>query len=255
MKTQTLKLMAGSLSLALVGTGCLNGAGYNAAGGFGAFNGVNQSDQFAATSFDALPTDGTDDTSADDGSGINLNGGGGDTTNQPPDPNAGIPPLEFSVHNIGYTAITYFHISTNHTLKVAFRADPQQGKVAGTNFTPTYTGLGVYLGVGSVSHPTPLLYNGANGGEAQTSAPVDLSGAFTKTCAQTDTACRQSVTIKVTQPNYDFYCVNFPGGFVNGDGSFVYPCNPPGYTHVYKTHPWYGTLFVYTDDTEQAPAH
>lgn len=150
-------------------------------------------------------------------------------------PSTGTPPYSYRVGATGYTSTTVT-VYTNQTLKVKFTPGIQDENVAGTGFSPRYSGLGVYIKVGSQESPTPLLYNGLNGGEAETSPVIDYSSSFSKTCAAGDTSCRQSVTITVTKPNYDYWCINF--------GSYC------PWTHVYDTHPWHGTLTVQTDDTD-----
>lgn len=241
--TQRTKLFILTATLTVAGTGCMDSAGVPIQGeGWQPYwNTSITGAQHPATSFgDDELDDESEGEDTDSGTGVNING---DSTS-----GADVEPLEFPVKGKGYDVDVTVRVTTNKILKVRFRPDPQQGVVKGTGFSPSYTGLGVYLTVGSVTKATPLLYNGANGGSAQVSSPMSFAGAYTNKCASTDTACRVSVTIHVTKPNYDHYCLNYPDGFPQA-GTWVYPCAYPGYTHVHENHPWYGTLLVYTDDT------
>ncbi|MEK7691956.1 MAG: hypothetical protein AAB425_13155, partial [Bdellovibrionota bacterium] len=82
--------------------------------------------------------------------------------------------------------------------------------------------------------PTPLLSNGL--AETQEQSPIkNYSSAFAKLCQESDQTCRETVTITVYKPNYDYWCFNY----------WMY-CP---HTHVYSTHPWNGTLEIETDET------
>ncbi|MCC7442271.1 MAG: hypothetical protein IT285_11595, partial [Bdellovibrionales bacterium] len=224
-----------ALFFLLFGTGCLtNGAPVQSGDAVYPWT-QSYASQNPATSFDDLP-DTDEDEEYGDVEDVDISDSDSDDEEDPGEEN--ISPIEREVHGIGYTDVVSFYADTNQILKVRFIPSPQESNVAGTGFSPTYTGLGVYIKVGQVEKPTPLLYNGAAGGEPQVSPTLSFAGAYSNSCAATDNTCRTRVTIRVIKPNYDHYCVNYPGGFMNGNGQFVFPCSPPGYTHVYKTHPW-----------------
>ncbi len=136
---------------------------------------------------------------------------------------------------IGYTS-TSITVKARKVLKLRFTPGMQDETISGSTTKPLYSGLGVYISVGSTSTPTPFLYNGMYGGAAQNSGSMDFSASIPQSCASSDAACREDVTITVSRPNYDWYCLNGQGG-----------CP---WAHVQDTHPWNGTLQVQTDDTQ-----
>ncbi len=164
-----------------------------------------------------------------------TNAGGNVTPNTATTTSKGVPPIQFRVGTVGYNSVT-LTVSTGKILKVKFTPGVQDQVVPGTGFTANYSGLGVYIGVGSNNKPTPLLYNGLFGGTAQTSAIMDFSSTIAANCPTNDATCRKDVVITVSQPNNDYWCLNY---------SMYCP-----WTHVYDTHPWNGNLFVQTDDTD-----
>jgi hypothetical protein len=155
-------------------------------------------------------------------------------------PGTGIAPYTMRVGTVGYNSTTV-QISTRSILKVTFAPGVQDQTVAGTGFEPAYGHLGVYIQVGSSSQPTPMLSNGLLDGNPETSPVLDFSSAFTPTCAATDTTCHQPITITITKPNNDYYCMNF--------GLYC------AWAQVYSTHPWHGTLSIQTDDTNPLPTN
>ena len=139
----------------------------------------------------------------------------------------------------GYVS-TQVQLNTGKTLRIAFTAGQQDSAVAGTNFTPQYSHLGVYLTVGATTVPTDMTSNGLTDGQVGQSRTIDFSHAMTTACsASTDPTCRASVTITVSKPNYDYWCLNY--------GQYC------PWTHVYDTHPWNGNLLIQTDDTDPLP--
>ena len=87
-----------------------------------------------------------------------------------------------------------------------------------------------------------LLYNGYGSPQStdagETSGILDYSSSIPQTCSQTDSTCRQQVTITINHPNSDDICIN--------SGAYC----PTGYAHVPADHPWNGTLLIETDDTD-----
>ena len=144
-------------------------------------------------------------------------------------------PASQRVGSVGYTS-TSITVKARKVLKIQFTPGQQDETISGSTTKPLYSGLGVYLTVGSTTTPTPFLYNGMYGGTAQNSGTLDFSAEIPQTCASSDAACRENVTITVSRPNYDWYCINNQGG-----------CP---WAHVQDTHPWNGTLKVQTDDTK-----
>ncbi|MCM2279509.1 MAG: hypothetical protein NDJ89_15645 [Oligoflexia bacterium] len=161
-------------------------------------------------------------------------GSGGDLVVETP--KLGIPPLSLRVGTAGYNSVTVT-VKARNLLKVRFVPGVQDETVSGSGFSPKYSGLGVYVTVGSNTETTPLLYNGVFGGAAEKSSIFDFSNSFDRTCATGDTECKESVTITVSKPNYDYWCVNYG-----------YYC---GYwTHIEPSHPWHGTLEIQTESTD-----
>jgi hypothetical protein len=138
------------------------------------------------------------------GAVVDLSGSGSTTTT---DNSSGPPPLSQTVSGVGYSTMT-FTVRTRSVLKIRFTPGMQNSSVAGGNFAPQYARLAVFIKVGSLEQPTALLSNGLATTQ-ETSSTMDFSSAFTKTCASTDTACRQTVTITVSKPNYDYWCYNY----------------------------------------------
>ncbi|MGK5088865.1 hypothetical protein WDW86_15005 [Bdellovibrionota bacterium FG-2] len=146
----------------------------------------------------------------------------------------GIPAFIQIVEGIGYTNAVEIKVRTGKVLKLKFAPGAQNRSVAGTGFSPLYSKLGVYITVGSYTQPTEMLSNGYAGGAAQESHVMDFSTSFTNACS--DSSCRQDVIIKISQPNYDYWCINYMMG-----------CP---WQKVHSTHPWNGTLTIQTDDTD-----
>lgn len=150
------------------------------------------------------------------------------------------PIIQSRVGTIGAHAVTV-QVQVNNVLRVRFTPGVQDQAVAGGNFEPQYSKLGVYVGAGSNSQATEMLNNGyARGGTPQYSSIIDLGSSFNHSCSANDPTCRQTVTITVDRPNYDYWCMNWGTG-----------CD---YVEVYSTHPWHGTLEIQTDDTQALPA-
>lgn len=182
--------------------------------------------------------DESDDDSEDDDSSWVDNGGSIDDDESDSDDSSSTsdaPPIEFIASAVGYTSVT-FKVKVKDVLKVEFQPEVTQGFVEDTGYAPNYSKLSVTITIEGHSQTTPLLFNGMNGSAPQMSALMDFSDAFKKTCAEDDEECRQTVTIKVGKPNYDYWCLNW---------QMYCP-----YTHVYETHPWKGMLYVHTDDTQ-----
>lgn len=161
----------------------------------------------------------------------------------------GIPALNFKVRAVGYNS-TSVTVRAGRVLRVIFVPGLQDRAVANTGFYPQYSKLGVYIGIGTSLQATPLLDNGLRSGNMQGSQVIDLSSQISSPCVSSDTACRSEVTITVTKPNTDYSCLNFGGAYCP-------------YQRMYPTHPWNGTLYIQTDDTDpvedvrpvQAPAN
>src|SRR5690606_32489782 len=151
------------------------------------------------------------------------------------------PPIK--VKGWGYSEVT-LSVAVHSVLKLQFVPGTQDENQKDTGFFPHYSGLGVYIRVENTEHSTPLLYNGTSGGEAQKSKIFDFSNAFQKECPKSIPECRQTVTIKVYRPNYDYYCFN--------STYFPLECNyllSYGVRHhnVLKDHAWNGWLYIETD--------
>ena len=147
-----------------------------------------------------------------------------------------MPPVNEQVRGTGYSqkSIT---VSTRRTLKVSFTPGVQDTNLSGTGYTINYAYMGVFIKVGSETKPTPLLYNGYLGGNAETTTAMDFSSSVPNGCTTSSAdTCRQSVTITVKQPNTDFRCLNYGTN-----------CS---HAHVEDGHPWNGTIRVQTDDTD-----
>ena len=149
---------------------------------------------------------------------------------------------------MGYTATT-FTVSTRDVLKVQFVPGKNTVRSANRNYTgyTPYSKLAVFVSVEGSDQATTLLNNGLDGNAVQKSAVLNFSDAFTNNCASTDTTCRNSVTITVYKPNYDFFQWNY--------GTYCFaPPSAPAYcadhTQVVDGHEWEGTLFVQTNDTK-----
>jgi hypothetical protein len=179
----------------------------------------------------------------------NWNSGGSPTTVTPtPSPTPGdsnptvgrseLPPMQFAVQAIGYSSTESFSVEVRarKILRVRFAPGVQLHQVQGTGFSPLYSGLGVFISVGSATRATPLLDNGVYSGRPEQSAIMDFSAQIPNTCAASDSQCRASVRIVISRPNYNYYCLNGMGG-----------CP---WDRVHPNHPWNGTLWVETDDTQ-----
>lgn len=139
-------------------------------------------------------------------------------------------PESFRVGAVGYTSTTVT-VKALKTLKVKFTPGIQDQAIEDTQNYPHYSGLGVFITVGTKTQSTPLLYNGLWGGSPQ-STIIDFSSAL----PEIDGTSPQSITIKISQPNSDYWCISFGTG-----------CP---WSHVSDSHPWHGTLTVQTDDTD-----
>lgn len=142
-------------------------------------------------------------------------------------------PYTFTVRGVGYTSTTV-SVSAGQVLKLKYAPGVQDTAISGTGVYPQYSRMGVYVQVGSMTQPTEMLGNGYDGTTAQTSSVLDFSSALSG-CSGSST-CRQQVTITVTKPNNDFYCLNY---------GYYCPWN-----QVLNGQPWNGTLTVQTDDTD-----
>lgn len=163
-------------------------------------------------------------------------GGGSGSGNN----NTGIPPMQTLVYLTGYDDEQTIVVPTRNILRVKFRPEQATEFVGGTGYTPVYSQLAVKIGVENYEEFTPLLYNGL-GSTQQTSAAIDFSSVFTPTCPVGSTTCVEQVTIRIKQPNYDYWCYNFP---------YHTNCtSTPGYSTVYSTHTVVGTIFIQTDFT------
>jgi hypothetical protein len=139
------------------------------------------------------------------------------------------PLYTFRVGTIGYNSVSV-KVVTHSRLRVKFTPGSQDESVPGTNFSPYYSAMGVFIAVGDRESPTALTPVETD------SFIIDFSKAGLTACTSDEPSCRQEVTVTVKKPNYDYWCVNY---------AMYCP-----YTHVYDTHPWHGTLTVETDDTE-----
>ncbi len=150
--------------------------------------------------------------------------------------NKGVPAFIIPISGIGYSNAISVSVKTGKVLKVKFAPGAQDRTVAGSGFSPLYSKLGVYITVGTYTQPTEMLSNGYAGGAAQESHIMDFSTSFSNACASSDSGCRQDVIIKIGQPNYDYWCLNYNMG-----------CP---WQKVQENHPWNGTLTIQTDDTD-----
>jgi hypothetical protein len=141
----------------------------------------------------------------------------------------------FQIHGVGLTAVS-IKVKANRMLRVRFTPGQQDSVVAGTSTKPLYSRLGAYITVNGFSQVTGMLNNGLR--LPAESATVDLRGTFPTSCGE-DAACRQEVTISVSNPSYDFYCLTY--------GTLC------PHSLVVSTHPWNATLEVQTDDTVAIP--
>ena len=157
------------------------------------------------------------------------------STPSPTAPYIGVPPISYRVGAIGYTTDSVT-VDARSTLKIRFTPGVQDEKVAGTGYSPQYSKLGVYIQVGSQTKPTPMLPNGMTD-PSQDSGVMDFSRSIdTSLCSAGNPNCRVTVTINITKPNYDYWCLNFQQYCPN--------------TTIYSTHPWHGTVQIQTDDTD-----
>lgn len=142
-----------------------------------------------------------------------------------------IPPVSFQINGVGYNAVTVT-VSTQTTLQVVWEPGQQEESITGTNYEPEYSMLGVYITVGGTTQATEMVTNGYAGTAVEASGVIDFSSAI-------PAGSNGNVNIVVSQPNYDYYCLNFE----------LY-CYPVPWMHVLPTHPWNGTLLVQTDSTQ-----
>ena len=183
-----------------------------------------------STSYKVSASGTTLDTS---GSGSTLTTGTSTTTTTTTTTGASSP-YTFTVRGVGYSTTTV-SVSAGTVLKVKFAPGVQDTAITGTGVYPQYSQLGVYIGVGASTEPTQMLQNGYDGSTAQTGTVMDFSSSIPSGCSGS-TTCRQNVTITITKPNNDFYCLN--------EGIYC-PWN-----QVLSGQPWNGTLTVQTDDTD-----
>jgi hypothetical protein len=183
-----------------------------------------------STSYKVAASGTTLDTSGSSGSTLTT----GTSTTTTTTTTGASSPYTFTVRGVGYSTTTV-SVSAGQVLKVEFAPGVQDTAIAGTGVYPQYSQLGVYIQVGSSLEPTEMLQNGYDGSTAQTSTVMDFSSSIPSGCAGS-TTCRQNVTITITKPNNDFYCLN--------EGIYC-PWN-----QVLSGQPWNGTLTVQTDDTD-----
>ena len=110
---------------------------------------------------------------------------------------------------------------------MVFTPGIQDQTVSGTGVSPQYSELGVYISVNGSSQNTGMLSNGLYSGTAQDSPIMDFSSALS--------GALEAVTITISQPNNDYFCLNF--------GMYC------SWTQVYQGQPWHGTLKIQTDST------
>lgn len=146
------------------------------------------------------------------------------------------PTHRYTVQGVGYTAATTINVRAGSILKIKFTPGQASGTISNSGYSAVYSALGVYVRVGATEKATPLLSNGLR--SAAQSAVLDFSGTLNLNCAQV-TDCRQTYTVVVTRPNYDYACLN--------DSRYCFQ-NPP-WTQVHENHPWNGQLEIQTDDT------
>ncbi|MBI4926103.1 MAG: hypothetical protein HY843_09280 [Bdellovibrio sp.] len=157
-----------------------------------------------------------------------------DTTPSSDDQNK--PPLiSAPILKVGHDDPFTYDVRVNKVLKVKFTPGQADRKIANTGYTANYSMLAVFISVGTNEIATPLLNNGLTDTQ-ETSEVMDFSSSFTKTCPDSTPSCRQTVTISVKKPNYDYWCFNF--------GMYC------SHTHVWPTHPWNGKILIQTDDTK-----
>lgn len=154
---------------------------------------------------------------------LNTSGSSGSTSKS-----TGKSPYSFRIGATGYVS-TSVSVRAYKTLKVKFTPGVQDETITDTQNYAHYSGLGVFITVGSNTQATPLLYNGLYGGSPQ-NAVLDFSSALNSLSGTS------SITIKISQPNTDYSCIHFG-----------YGCP---WSHVSDSHPWHGTLQVQTDDTD-----
>jgi hypothetical protein len=186
-----------------------------------------------STSYKVAASGTTLDTSGSSGSTLTTGTSNTSTTTTTTTTGASSP-YTFTVRGVGYSTTTV-SVSAGQVLKVKFAPGVQDTAISGTGVYPQYSQLGVYLQVGASLEPTEMLQNGFDGSTAQTSTVMDFSSSIPSGC-QGSTTCRQNVTITITKPNNDFYCLN--------EGIYC-PWN-----QVLNGQPWNGKLTVQTDDTD-----
>jgi hypothetical protein len=143
-------------------------------------------------------------------------------------------PYSFSISGTGYVSKTVT-VSAGKVLRVKFTPGTANQAIAGSGATASYSAMGVYLSAGSsTAQATPLLRNGYYG--AAESTIMDLSASLPTACsASTDATCRRTVTVTVSKPNLDYYCLSY--------GAYC------PYSQAPSNVPWNATLTIQTDDT------
>ena len=165
---------------------------------------------------------------------INV-GGDGSTTGTTTDADAAnggdtgtshLPIYSYRVSGTGYVSSSV-SVQAGQTLRIRFT--PGQ-----SSSNAPYTHLGVYFTVNGQSQPSEMLGNGSYGAALEHSRIIDFSQAL-QGCTGNPT-CRQSVSITVSKPNYDYFCIT--------TGQYC------PWTRVQDGHAWNGRIEVQTDDTE-----
>ncbi|MDR3608702.1 MAG: hypothetical protein P4M08_15165 [Oligoflexia bacterium] len=146
-------------------------------------------------------------------------------------------PFVFNVSASGYTS-TSVTVQAGQILRLTFAPSQASTLSNGSSTVYNYSALGVYITVGSLTLPSTMLTNGYGGTTAERSPVLDFSPALTGCTSGTSsgTACRTSVTITISSPNSNYWCLI--------DGQMC-PWN-----RVSQGQTWGGTLTVETDDTQ-----
>lgn len=169
------------------------------------------------------------------GGSSNSNSGQSSITN----PLTGL--LEYKVNGVGYTGTATVQVEAGQRLRLRFVPGTQEPFVDNTHFEAVYSRLGVFIKVGGTELDTGILHNG-HAQQQQQSQILDFSGELNGT--------KQTVTITVSKPNSDYWCLNFPYNWIWDGKKYVSTCANGGYHQMHSTHPWNGTLYVETEDTE-----
>jgi hypothetical protein len=184
-------------------------------------------------------TAGTPDENPEYGTGlVPIPEGTPNTGSQPATGTPLTAPVTYRFSPMGYDAIVKIKVKVNKVLKVKFIPLAPDRPMSNGQYA-YYSQLGAFVGIGESSGiGTGMLSNGERSA-AQESSVIDLSEFINSTCSSADPSCRQEVEIRVTKPNYDFICLNFPTS-----PNCVYPY----YSRVYSVHPWTARIKVQTDD-------